>query len=1017
MAATPTPTTPSRSRQLRLNRRRSCLAIDLEAMHSELTDEQLRLEEDAIFNAEETFASEFDDTLSAEERAKQQITDRIEKLIPPEDIAQQLTLLDIQSFRAISKKELVNCAWTRVDKMERAPNVMAMTHRFNNVGDTHDGQAQASTPFSADSPLPNRTPLPLFAQQISYWIARTILFGPDETRVDRLAHCIKLARKLHEYNNLHSLLAVMSGLHMTPVYRLQHTWQLLRDKYAERFERLEEFLSEDDNFATVREHLTTTKLPCIPYLGMFLTDLMHNKTASKREEAYGCAAGVQEQDRIFSQLEAFQASEYGFPVIGFVRDLLLSINIDEAQMQDLDNKHYQKSLEIEPRRKSDESQERTVDLPFRFVNGRLSAAVRTFKNSSLPFRSRTPNKGHRKTRSLGGAIVFWNTAPKAQEIVTTSAASSMANADSSALLEDEDDEPQSSAHSSRPDEMRDASDSEEDEAFTATSPLNEKQQPVSSLDMDAEQEQYGELIKEGHLRHREQRRLMAAYRSMYGHSWVRLRAKGVLIFKQRVNCKGQTRKEAFSDTPWLQVDVADLQLSVDPNSKHNSFHLAFDEGNRVIKFQANQDEYQEWIRAFSTTRATEDLAPWQVMCQVMKKQADTVTHLIWTDLGEQSDALTPLFADQSLNRTMGNTVSVGFYLLDETVPVAVLQPMEILHHICPVLKSLESTESLSNLLPAVFLHAHYMSLAVMADLLSGRALPPGERISREVSFAVDQPYGCSSATSTRDQQGLAPWEQDPQPEVGPTLTLAVGLYPGHWPHIEACVLTAWNSTQPPDEVVIGASEISFVHANKFLLQLNKAPLVHNRTVIIGRAAQLMAGPNRNAAVSQTMMRIVTVLDADDRVATQRHEIARYLFTKHDCHFIGHSARLVRIYSTDNSTILPCYAQLEDGANLRTDLTENVIKAYIPFAYAFHCGHAIFDRWHFGGDVMYTERKRAQDVEFDRTYVLNLKELGLRACVDERFLTYYLVKHSSRWKESKEAYEANKNAVQEVLEDA
>ena len=39
---------------------------------------------------------------------------------------------------------------------------------------------------------------------------------------------------------------------------------------------------------------------------------------------------------------------------------------------------------------------------------------------------------------------------------------------------------------------------------------------------------------------------MAAYRSMYGHSWVRLRAKGVLIFKQRVNCKGQTRKEAVS---------------------------------------------------------------------------------------------------------------------------------------------------------------------------------------------------------------------------------------------------------------------------------------------------------------------------------------------------------------------------------------------------------------------------------------------------------------------------------------
>lgn len=54
-------------------------------------------------------------------------------MISPEDIANQLTLLDLPCFKEIKPEELLTCGWTKLNKAVIAPNVVAFTQRFNRV--------------------------------------------------------------------------------------------------------------------------------------------------------------------------------------------------------------------------------------------------------------------------------------------------------------------------------------------------------------------------------------------------------------------------------------------------------------------------------------------------------------------------------------------------------------------------------------------------------------------------------------------------------------------------------------------------------------------------------------------------------------------------------------------------------------------------------------------------------------------------------------------------------------------
>jgi hypothetical protein len=103
---------------------------------------------------------------------------------------------------------------------------------------------------------------------VSFWVVREVLGAETiKLRIPVLRHFIRIAKKLHDLNNMHSMMAVVTALDSAPIYRLIQTWQQLPNKDKRMFDKLQVFTSVEDNRQALRQHLEEITLPCIPYLG------------------------------------------------------------------------------------------------------------------------------------------------------------------------------------------------------------------------------------------------------------------------------------------------------------------------------------------------------------------------------------------------------------------------------------------------------------------------------------------------------------------------------------------------------------------------------------------------------------------------------------------------------------------------------------------------------------------------------------------------------------------------------
>ncbi|XP_043555910.1 ras-specific guanine nucleotide-releasing factor RalGPS2 isoform X4 [Chiloscyllium plagiosum] len=300
--------------------------------------------------------------------------------VTPEEFASQITLMDAPVFKAIQPEELSSCGWNKKEKHSSSPNVVAFTRRFNHV---------------------------------SFWVVREILTAQTlKIRAEVLSHYVKTAKKLYELNNLHALMAVVSGLQSAPIFRLTKTWALLSRKDKTTFEKLEYLVSKEDNYKRLRDYVNSLKMtPCIPYLGIYLSDLTYI------DSAYPSTHSIIESEqrsnlmnnilRIISDLQ--QSCDYDIPLLPHVQKYLNSVRYIEELQKFVEDDNYKLSLRIEPGTSTPQSTASREDLagsdaaPSPQSSRRYMAAEAALTNvpPTPPSSRHLLTHGHRKSHSLG----------------------------------------------------------------------------------------------------------------------------------------------------------------------------------------------------------------------------------------------------------------------------------------------------------------------------------------------------------------------------------------------------------------------------------------------------------------------------------------------------------------------------------------------------------------------------------------------------------------------------------------
>eukprot|EP01102_Stenamoeba_stenopodia_P014624 TRINITY_DN4881_c0_g1_i2.p1 TRINITY_DN4881_c0_g1~~TRINITY_DN4881_c0_g1_i2.p1 ORF type:complete len:1169 (+),score=349.70 TRINITY_DN4881_c0_g1_i2:173-3679(+) len=212
----------------------------------------------------------------------------------PEEVARQLTLIEYDLYKAIKPWECLGQAWAKKDKEIKAPNIIAMIKRFNYV---------------------------------SRWVATEIVKG--ETLKDRtniLKTMLEVAEKCKMLNNFNGMMEIISGLQSSAIYRLKQTWAALPTRLTKLFEEINALMSSESNFRSFRQHLHTIDPPCIPYLGVYLTDLTFIEDGNPDLLAGGLINFVKRRKlcTVIREIQQYQQTPYCLEPVAFIQDFLLN---------------------------------------------------------------------------------------------------------------------------------------------------------------------------------------------------------------------------------------------------------------------------------------------------------------------------------------------------------------------------------------------------------------------------------------------------------------------------------------------------------------------------------------------------------------------------------------------------------------------------------------------------------------------------------------------------------------------
>ena len=158
----------------------------------------------------------------------------------PLELARQLTVKASNIFCSIAPEELLAGEWTKRSG-SIAHNVRAMS---------------------------------TLSTDLTNLVADNVLQYEDHNkRAKIIKHWVKIACRCLDLNNYDSLMAIVCSLNSTPIMRLKKTWDCVSAKTKASLNQLRIIVDCSKNYSALRLRLSQLMPPCLPFLGMYLTDL------------------------------------------------------------------------------------------------------------------------------------------------------------------------------------------------------------------------------------------------------------------------------------------------------------------------------------------------------------------------------------------------------------------------------------------------------------------------------------------------------------------------------------------------------------------------------------------------------------------------------------------------------------------------------------------------------------------------------------------------------------------------
>ncbi|KAF6837689.1 Ras guanine-nucleotide exchange factor [Colletotrichum musicola] len=252
----------------------------------------------------------------------------------PLEIARQLTIKQMNIFCSIMPEELLASQWMKKSGVH-APNVKAMS---------------------------------ALSTDLSNLVAETILqYSEVKKRAAVIKQWIKVAHQCLELHNYDGLMAIICSLNSSTISRLRKTWDFVSPKRREMLRTLQAIVEPSQNNKVLRTRLHDHVPPCLPFLGMYLTDLTFvdiGNPATKQLPTLG-GDGCEENGggltvvnfdkhtrtaKIIGELQRFQIP-YRLTEIPEMQEWMTAqiVRVREGDQGNVQVSYYRKSLLLEPR--------------------------------------------------------------------------------------------------------------------------------------------------------------------------------------------------------------------------------------------------------------------------------------------------------------------------------------------------------------------------------------------------------------------------------------------------------------------------------------------------------------------------------------------------------------------------------------------------------------------------------------------------------------------------------------------